>query len=307
MVEEMNLEVVYQGSNSILDISSSDINRPGLQLYGFYKHFDLDRVQIIGKVETSYLSSLSKEERKEKIDKFFSYYFPCLIVSWNLDIFEEIIISAKKYDRTVLRSPKPTIKVFYEIINYLDEKLAPSIRSHGVLIDVYGMGIFITGSSGVGKSETALELIKRGHRLIGDDLVEIIQIADRQLIGQAPEMLKYFIEIRGVGIVDVKSLYGVGSIKDKMQIDLVIHLEEWQEGKYYDRLGLNSELMKILDISIPKVTIPVMPGRNLSIIIETAARNHREKLMGYNAAQAFVDNVYKHTNRDSEIKEEDEQ
>ncbi|MCR1899138.1 HPr(Ser) kinase/phosphatase [Irregularibacter muris] len=305
MSAEMNLEIIYQGSNLALDISSSDINRPGLQLYGYFEYFDQDRVQILGKVEWSYLSSLSPEERRVKLENFFSRYFPCLIIAWDLEVFPEIIEYAKKYDRTVLRTPLHTTKVMYNVINYLDEKLAPQVRLHGVLVEVYGIGIFITGSSGVGKSETALELVKRGHRLIADDLVQIKQIAGNQLIGEAPEVLKYFIEIRGVGIIDVKTLYGVGAIKDSMEIDMVIHLEDWQEGKYYDRLGLENEMMDIMDVAVPKVTIPVMPGRNLSIIIETAARNHREKIMGYNAAQAFVDKVYQITTNQAAQEEEE--
>lgn len=302
---DLDLEIIYQCSNPILDITNSDINRPGLQLYGFYEYFDQDRVQIIGKVEWSYLASLSKEERREKVDVFFSYYFPCLIIAWDMEIFDEILESAKKYDRTVLRTSAHTTKIMNKIISYLDDKLAPTIRIHGVLVEVYGIGIFISGISGVGKSETALELVNRGHRLIADDLVEIKQIEGSRLIGSAPEMLRHYIEIRGVGILDVKSLFGVGAIKNNVTINMVIELEKWLEDKYYDRLGVERQFEKIIDVSIPKVTIPVMPGRNLSIIIETAARNHREKIMGYNAAKEFIDKVYKNTNKKADSKEED--
>jgi HPr kinase/phosphorylase len=305
ITSDLDLEVIYQCSNPILDITNSDINRPGLQLYGFYEYFDQDRVQIIGKVEWSYLASLSKEDRREKIDAFFSHYFPCLILAWDLEVFDELLEGARKYDRTVLRTPIHTTKIMNKIISYLDNKLAPTIRIHGALVEVYGIGIFISGTSGVGKSETALELVNRGHRLIADDLVEIKQIEGIKLVGSAPEILRHYIEIRGIGILDVKSLYGVGAIKNNVTINMVIELEKWLEGKYYDRLGIENEFTKIIDVSIPKVTIPVMPGRNLSIIIETAARNHREKIMGYNAAKEFVDKVYKNTNKNTDSKEEE--
>ncbi len=303
LCNDMKLEVIYPGKKSHLDIVNSDINRPGLQLYGFYEYFDQDRVQIIGKAEWSYLASLTKEERKRKIDTFFSYYFPCLIIAWNLDVFDEILESAEIYNRPVFRTPMHTTMIMNKIISYLDFRLAPVIRIHGVLVEVYGIGILITGASGVGKSETALELINRGHRLIADDLVEIKQIEGSRLIGTAPEMLKHYIEIRGVGIIDVKTLYGVGAIKDQVELNMVLQLEEWKEGKYYDRLGIDTQFTEIIDVSLPKVTIPVMPGRNLSIIIETAARNHREKMMGYNAAKSFVDRVYEVTSKNSEAKE----
>lgn len=303
--QDLNLEIVHQSSNPVLDITSSDINRPGLQLYGFYEYFDHDRVQIIGKAECSFLSTLSKGERRKKIDDFFSHYFPCLIVAWDLKIYDEFLECAQKYDRTIFRTSLHTTQVMNKIINYLNDKLAPHIKTHGVLVEVYGIGIFIIGVSGVGKSETAIELINRGHRLIADDLVEIKQIEDNRLVGTAPEMLRHFIELRGVGIVDVKTLYGVGAVKNAVDIKMVIELEEWQEGKYYDRLGIDTEFTTLLNVSVPKVTIPVMPGRNLSIIIETAARNHREKIMGYNAAKEFVDKVYKMTTNNSEMKEND--
>ncbi len=305
--KDLNLEIIYQGSNEMLDITNSEINRPGLQLCGFYDYFDQDRVQIIGKAEWSYLSTLSKEERRKRIDDFFAYYFPCLILAWNLEIYNEILENARKYDRTVFRTPLHTTQVMNRMINYLNDKLAPNIKTHGVLVEVYGIGIFIIGASGVGKSETAMELINRGHRLIADDLVEIKKLEDNRLVGTAPEMLKHFIELRGVGIVDVKTLYGVGAVKNAVDIKMVIELEEWKEGKYYDRLGIDTEFTEILGASLPKVTIPVMPGRNLSIIVETAARNHREKIMGYNAAKVFVDKVYQMTTQNSQIKKDKEE
>ncbi len=288
---DLGLEIIYPSSNSSLDITNSDINRPGLQLYGFYEYFDQDRVQIIGKAEWSYLTSLSKEKREEKIETFFSYYFPCLIIAWNLEVFDELLESAKKHDRTIFRTSLHTTTIMNRIIGYLDNKLAPNIRIHGTLVEVYGIGIFISGTSGVGKSEIALELVNRGHRLIADDLVEIKQIEGENLIGSAPEILRHFIEIRGIGILDVKSLYGVGAVKNNVAISMVIELERWEENKHYERLGIDTQYTKIIDVSIPKVIIPVRPGRNLSIIIETAARNYREKVMGYNPAVEFVERL----------------
>ncbi|RBP44768.1 HPr(Ser) kinase/phosphatase [Garciella nitratireducens] len=305
--QDLKLEIIHKSSNEVIEISSSEINRPGLQLCGFYDYFDQDRVQIIGKAEWSYLSSLSKEQRQKRIEDFFSYYFPCLIVAWNLEIYDEMLEYAKKYDRNLFATPLHTTQVMNKMINYLNDKLAPNIKTHGVLVEVYGIGIFIIGASGVGKSETAMELVNRGHRLIADDLVEIKKLEDNRLIGSAPEMLKHFIELRGVGIVDVKTLYGVGAVKNAVDIKMVIELEEWKEGKYYDRLGIDTEFTEILGASLPKVTIPVMPGRNLSIIVETAARNHREKIMGYNAAKVFVDKVYQMTTHNSDKKENEEE
>jgi len=288
---DLNLEIIFEGDNPILDITNSDINRPGLQLYGYYEYFDQDRVQIIGKAEWSYLASLSKDKRKEKLDAFFSYYFPCLIIAWNLEVFDELLESAKKHNRTILRTSLHTTTMMNKLISYLDDKLAPTIRIHGTLVEVYGIGIFISGTSGVGKSEIALELVNRGHRLIADDLVEIKQIEGERLIGSAPEILRHFIEIRGIGILDVKSLYGVGAVKNHVDINMVIELERWEENKHYERLGLDTQYSEIIEVSIPKVTIPVSPGRNLSIIIETAARNFREKVMGYNPANEFLERL----------------
>ena len=303
---DLDLEIIYSSSNPILDITNSDINRPGLQLHGFFEYFDQDRVQIIGKAEWSYLASLSHKERRDRVDALFSHYFPCLIIAWDLEVFDELLESAKKYDRTILRTSIHTTTLMGKVINYLDDKLAPIIKIHGTLVEVYGIGIFISGASGIGKSETALELLNRGHRLIADDLVEIKQRKKAILVGSAPELLRHYIEIRGVGILDVKSLYGVGAIKNYVAINMVVEIEKWIEGKHYDRLGMDRKFTKIIDSSIPTVTIPIMPGRNLCIIIEAVARNHREKDMGYNAAKVFVDKVYEntHKNEDIEFKEE---
>lgn len=289
--KSLDLEVIYDGGHKEVAITNSSINRPGLQLYGFYEYFDCDRVQIIGKVEYSYLMHFPEEKRKEKVNKFFTHSFPCLIVAWGLEV-DFLIEAAKEHNKIILRSKRETTKIMIKIIHFLDEYLAPTISLHGVLVEVYGIGILITGASGVGKSETALELVKRGHRLISDDVVDIKLTGDSHLTGTAPELLKHHMEIRGVGIIDVRTLYGIGAVKETVVIDMCIHLEHWVEGNKYDRLGIDTEYMNILGVDVTKVTIPVSPGRNLAIIIETAARNNREKVMGINSAKEFIDKIY---------------
>lgn len=284
LIKDLNLEVIVEAENNKIDITTSDVNRPGLQFAGFYEHFAYERVQIMGKVETTFVEQLPDEVLAERADKFFAYPIPCLIVTRDLNIRQEIIEAAKKHDRYLLRTKEASTKFINRLINYLDEKLAPQITIHGNLVDVYGIGVLLLGESGIGKSETALELVKRGHRLVADDAVEIRKIGEDKLQGSAPEIIRHFIEIRGIGILDVKTLYGVGSVRNSMSIDLVIQLEEWDEDKYYDRLGLEDEYIKFLDVEVPKLTIPVRPGRNLAIIVEVAAMNHRQKQMGYNAA-----------------------
>ena len=283
LIKDLNLEVIVEAENKIA-ITTSDVNRPGLQFAGFYEHFAYERVQIMGKVETTFVEQLPDEVLAERADKFFAYPIPCLIVTRDLNIRQEIIEAAKKHDRYLLRTKEASTKFINRLINYLDEKLAPQVTIHGNLVDVYGIGVLLLGESGIGKSETALELVKRGHRLVADDAVEIRKIGEDKLQGSAPEIIRHFIEIRGIGILDVKTLYGVGSVRNSMSIDLVIQLEEWDEDKYYDRLGLEDEYIKFLDVEVPKLTIPVRPGRNLAIIVEVAAMNHRQKQMGYNAA-----------------------
>lgn len=288
--ENLGFEIVCDGGYDTIQLISSSINRPGLQLYGYYDHFDSDRVQIVGMVESSYLKSLPKEERREKLETFFTYDFPCLVIAWDLDAEEDYLEFANKYKRVVLKSKKETTKVINQVINYLDVELAPMISLHGVLVEVFGVGILISGSSGVGKSETALELVKRGHRLITDDVVDIKQVGDR-LLGTAPKLLKQYMEIRGVGIIDIRTLYGIGAVKESVEIDMNVHLEHWDSEKYYDRLGLEDEYKKILEVDIPRVVIPVTTGRNLAIIIEAAARNNRLKHLGINSAKDFCDRI----------------
>lgn len=288
--KELDLEIVCDGGHDAISLSNSSINRPGLQLYGYYDHFDSDRVQIFGMVENSYLNSLPLEEKRKKLETFFTYQFPCLVIAWDLDVEDDFMALANKYKRVVLKTKKETTKVINQVINYLDVELAPMVSVHGVLVEVFGVGALITGSSGVGKSETALELVKRGHRLITDDVVDIKRVGDT-LIGSAPELLKQFMEIRGIGIIDIRTLYGIGAVKESVAIDMNIHLEHWDSEKYYDRLGLDEEYHRVLDVDIPKVVIPVTTGRNLAIIMEAAARNNRLKYLGINSAKDFCDRI----------------
>ena len=275
-------------------VKKKEINRPALQLAGFYESFDKDRLQVIGRVEHSFLLSLTEEKRRESIRNLFGYQIPCLIVCKDLEIFPEMMEYGREFDVPIFRTDQITTDFTAELIFWLREELADRVMMHGVLVDIYGEGVLITGASGIGKSETALELIKRGHRLIADDAVEIKKIADRRLIGSCPEIIRYLIELRGIGIINVKELYGVGSVKDQKTVDLVIKLEVWdgQTGSY-DRLGLNEEYMDILGNKVLCNTIPVRPGRNVAIICESAAMTNRQKKMGKNTAQEFADRIGK--------------
>ena len=275
-------------------VKKKEINRPALQLAGFYESFDKDRLQVIGRVEHSFLLSLTEEKRRESIRNLFGYQIPCLIVCKDLEIFPEMMEYGREFDVPIFRTDQITTDFTAELIFWLREELADRVMMHGVLVDIYGEGVLITGASGIGKSETALELIKRGHRLIADDAVEIKKIADRRLIGSCPEIIRYLIELRGIGIINVKDLYGVGSVKDQKTVDLVIRLEVWdgQTGSY-DRLGLKEEYMDILGNKVLCNTIPVRPGRNVAIICESAAMTNRQKKMGKNTAQEFADRIGK--------------
>ncbi len=293
MIEDLKIEVSYIPEEVDYYISTTDINRPGMQLNGYYDHFPNERIQVMGKVEYSYYMSLEEETKKDRMDKYMSYDLPVVIVSRGQIPDEIMIEAAKKHRRIILKTPMGTTRFIYRILDYLNELLAPETMMHGVLVDVDGMGILITGESGVGKSETALELIRRGHRLVADDAVEIKKIEEDMLVGKSPESIRYFMEIRGLGILDIKSLYGIGAVKPSKIIDLVAYLETWVEGKYYDRLGIDDEFIEILGVAVEKITVPVRPGRNLAVILEIAARNNRLKRMGYNAAQAFNENLMK--------------
>lgn len=276
--------------NSI-KIDHRSVNRPAFQLTGFYEYFDEDRIQIFGRAEYEYIKTLPRDVYKERMDKMFAIGFPAAIFTRGLMPDEDAINVAYRYNIPILSSAYTTSKVIVDIIEWINEKLAPTTTMHGVLVDVYGEGILITGDSGIGKSETAIELIKRGHRLVADDLIEISRIRDGVLMGKAPDLTRYFAELRGIGAIDVKSLFGVESIKLDSPIDMIVNLEEWDGQTSYDRLGLNEKYVEILGESVPRYDIPVRPGRNLAIIIEAAAVNARQKKMGYNAAQELVDRV----------------
>ena len=290
LVEEYRLEILRKGRDyEKCQISTEDVSRPGLQLSGYFDYFDADRIQIIGKVESTYLEEMEPDQRREAFGKLFALDIPALIISRGMEPFEECMEMAEKYDKTILRSQAKTTAIMGRLIIGLRNHLAPRITRHGVLMEIYGEGVFITGESGVGKSETAIELIKRGHRLIADDAVEITRMGDNQLVGTAPELIRYYMELRGIGVVDVRRLFGMSAIKDSSSIDLVLHLETWQDGAVYDRLGAEEHTTSILDVELPSVTIPVKPGRNLAVIIEVAAMNNRHKKMGYNAAQELIE------------------
>lgn len=288
LIEDLNLEVVYMPKDKEYYVESEDVNRTGLPLAGYFEYFPYERIQIIGRTEYTYFQNIDKDKREIILDKFFSYEIPVLIVTRDLEVDKDIIEKAQKYNRIVLISKCNTTRFINRLSNYLDNKLAPHVTMHGVLVDVYGIGVLIKGESSIGKSETALELIQKGHRLVADDAVEIRKVDDSRLVGQAPELLKHYMEIRGIGIIDVKSLYGVGAIKNQKAIDLVIELENWNQQKYYDRLGLDREYEEILGRQIEKLVIPVKPGRNTSMIIEVAAMNFRQRGMGIDAAQEFT-------------------
>ena len=266
-------------------VSHPDVNRPALQLTGFFEHFDNERVQIIGNVEQAYLSTLSEERKQVIYDRLLSSQIPCLIYSRGMEPDEDMLARADYYSVPCLVSNKTTSDLMAEINRWLNVKLAPCISIHGVLVDVFGEGVLIMGESGIGKSEAALELIKRGHRLVTDDVVELRRVSDETLVGSAPDITRYFIELRGIGIIDVKTMFGVESVKDSQQVDMVIKLEDWNKDKEYDRLGLEDQYTEFLGNKVVCHSIPIRPGRNLAIIVESAAVNHRQKKMGYNAAQ----------------------
>ena len=272
-------------------VHQPDVNRPALQLAGFYDHFDNERIQVIGYVEQAYLDSISADERKLRYTQLLSSNIPCDVFCRDLEPEECMLEIALKYGVPILKSHDATSSFMAETIRWLNVQLAPCIVIHGVLVDVSGVGVLITGESGIGKSEAALELIKRGHRLVTDDAVEIRKVSDETLIGTAPGITKYFIELRGIGIVDVKTQFGVESVKETQQIDMVIKLEDWNREKEYDRLGLEEEYIEYLGNKVVCHTLPVRPGRNLAVIVETAAGNHRTKVMGYNAAKELYRRV----------------
>jgi HPr kinase/phosphorylase len=300
IIKEFNLEVIYapEGYEDAV-VVADDVNRPGLQLAGFFDYFDSSRLQILGKVENTFLERFTPEKRKKVFDKLLSKRVPAIIISRGLDPFPECLEMARKYNTPVLRSIDPTSYLVSALIASLKTALAPRITRHGVLVEVYGEGILLIGESGVGKSECAIELVKRGHRLIADDAVELKKISADTLLGSAPDMIRHYIELRGIGVIDVRRLFGMGSVRQTQSVDLIINLEPWQEGTQYDRLGLENQFTTILDVKIPSLTVPVKPGRNLAVIIEVAAMNNREKKMGYNAAHEFSEMISQHFKRNS--------
>jgi len=285
LVEELDLRIVVAASDmDTRVVTSMDVNRPGLQLTGFYDYFDRERIQVVGIVETTYLKSLTQTARESSLRELLSKGICAVVVCHGCAVLPELETLAKELDVCVLQSALATSYIMAALIGSLNYHLAPRCTRHGVLVEVYGEGLLIIGDSGVGKSETALELVKRGHRLIADDAVEIKRVSNKSLVGSAPEMIRYYMELRGIGIVDVRRLFGIGAVKETEKIGLVIKFENWVEGKAYDRMGLESESCEILGISCPQVTIPVRPGRNLAVILELAAMNNRQKRMGINSA-----------------------
>ena len=298
--DEFNLEVIYEGSDfSKRKITSTELNRPGLPIAGFFDYFQNERIQILGRVEYTYLSNLTSEERFNAIKKIAEYNVPAIIITRGQEVFPEIVEGAKTNNIPVLRTNESSSKFMAALISCLSVELAPRITRHGVLVEVYGEGMLILGESGVGKSETAIELVKRGHRLVADDAVEIKRVSDKTLVGNSPDIIKHFIELRGIGIVDVRRIFGMGAIKETEKIDLVVNLEVWQENKQYDRLGLVTEYTDILGLQIPCLNIPVRPGRNLAVVLEVAAMNNRQKKLGYNPAEELNNRLMKKMEEDA--------
>jgi HPr kinase/phosphorylase len=293
IVKAFELEEVYVPAHfDQIRIHVADVTRPGLQLAGYYEHFGPDRIQLIGNMEHAYLDKLSSEIRRKRLSALFGRGIPCLILTRNHEPHPELIPCAKRKKIPILRTRQATSEFMSSLVKHLNVELAPRISLHGVLVEVNGEGILILGESGVGKSETALEIVKRGHRLIADDQVEVRRVSETTLLGRAPDIIRHLIEIRGIGILDVKELFGVSSVKMQENIDFVINLELWDEKKSYERLGINDETTEILGIHVPSITIPVGPGRNLAIIVEAAAINFRVKKMGHNAAKSLIDRVF---------------
>ena len=282
-IKNLSLQVISPSSKEEWDVDSAELNRPGLQFVGFYEHFAYERPQVVGLTEMAYLESLPDDVRTQRLETFFSYAIPCVILCRGMLPTPDMVQLAKDHDVPLLRTEMVTTRFFSHAMNYLSHCLAPRTMVHGVLMDVYGVGVLITGESGVGKSETALELVKRGHQLVADDAVDICRVNDNRLVGESPEVIRHFMEIRGIGIIDIKAMYGIGAVLTSKSIDLAIHLEPWKEKADYDRLGFVENTTSYLDVKVPELVLPVKPGRNLAIIIEVAARNYSLKNDGYSA------------------------
>ncbi|MEW5066976.1 HPr(Ser) kinase/phosphatase [Bacillus subtilis] len=291
VMEQFNLELISGEEGINRPITMSDLSRPGIEIAGYFTYYPRERVQLLGKTELSFFEQLPEEEKKQRMDSLCTDVTPAIILSRDMPIPQELIDASEKNGVPVLRSPLKTTRLSSRLTNFLESRLAPTTAIHGVLVDIYGVGVLITGKSGVGKSETALELVKRGHRLVADDCVEIRQEDQDTLVGNAPELIEHLLEIRGLGIINVMTLFGAGAVRSNKRITIVMDLELWEQGKQYDRLGLEEETMKIIDTEITKLTIPVRPGRNLAVIIEVAAMNFRLKRMGLNAAEQFTNKL----------------
>ena len=292
--KDLGLEKLNNIKSQGARIKTTEINRPGIQFSGFFDGFPYSRIQLVGKIEKQFLNTLAKERREEIFENFFSYDIPCIIISRQLEAPIELLKAAEKHQKNVFRSSLNTTKLLNILTNYLEDCLAPTTRIHGVLMDIHGIGTLITGKSGIGKSEAAIELINKGHLLVADDAVEVKRIGQEYLTGYAPDITRYMLEVRGIGIMDIKTLYGVGAIKFRTNINLVIRLEEWDINEPYDRLGLDERYREILGIKVAEVVIPVKPARNIAVIAEVAAKNYRLKNMGYHSAKSFSDRLTKY-------------
>ena len=295
LVEEFHMEVAYAATDyHAVRLTVEDVARPGLQLAGYFDHFEPVRLQVMGKAEMSFVAKLAPEDRAIRFDRLFSYKFPALLIARGMEPDSSCVEMAKKHNVTLLRSKEATSTIVSSIIAFLRAELAPRITRHGVLMEVYGEGVLLIGESGIGKSETAVELVKRGHRLVADDAVEIRKISDSSLVGTAPKLIRNYVELRGIGIVNVAKLFGMGAVRPENEINLVVNIVPWNTQESYDRLGLEDQFIEILGVRIPMNTIPVTPGRNLAVILEVAAMNNRQRKMGYNPALEFTEQINRH-------------
>ena len=295
LVEKFHLQVAFASTDfTSIRLTVEDVARPGLQLAGYFDHYEPMRLQVMGNVEMSYMSKLPRDERAAIFDRLFSYKFPALLIARGITPDSQCLEMARKHNVSVICSQEPTSAIVSSIITSLKGKLAPRITRHGVLVEVYGEGILLIGDSGIGKSEAAVELLKRGHRLIADDAVEIRKLNPTSLVGTAPELIRNYIELRGIGIINVAKLFGMGAVRSENEINLVVNIVPWNTQEVYDRLGLEDQYMDILGVNIPMNTIPITPGRNLAMILEVAAMNNRQKKMGYNSAIEFTEQINRH-------------
>ena len=295
LVEEFSLEVAFEATDfEQIRLTVEDVARPGLQLAGYFDHFEPMRLQVMGNAEVSFMQKLKPDERAITYDRLLSYKFPALLVARNLPVDPLCLEMAKKHNVTVLRCSEATSTMISAIIAYLKAALAPRITRHGVLVEVFGVGLLLMGESGLGKSEAAVELLKRGHRLVADDAVEIRKVTTGSLVGTAPKLIRNYVELRGIGIVNVAKMFGMSAVKDENPIDLVVKIVPWNNNEAYDRLGLNDQYMELLDVQVPMNTIPITPGRNLAVILEVAAMNNRQRRMGYNPAKEFTEQMSQH-------------